>query len=196
MVDDKSIRWRTSPGPDDPKHILPIGEIEVYGHIHGHPNAGTNPLKFSPEYFMGTRGDEKIMKLFPNYDFYLVPPNGQLILRGQNGNDFEPSWENGTVDDRNDGTDKTLVESGLPRAKQYNIGENKWIINYSWFRGSNHNLKPFTIDPNDPIRPKATPGSIDRTGATNNSVDRLPRHPGDYVGPQPWLKPFSSKTLN
>jgi len=191
--DDVSIRWRSSPGPGSPKHILPAGEIEVYGHIHGHPDAGTDPLNFSPERILGTTGDRAAFKDFPNYDFYLAIPNGKLVLYGQNDKDFEPSWEEGTTDTRNNGDIKVLYE-GLPRSDRFNKGENNIKIHYWWFRGNDFDLKPVVTDPNDPIRPKSTPGGKGRTGAVNNLQ---PRYIGDYGdNPPPWIKPFSSKTIN
>lgn len=124
-----------SPNPDYPalKNQVPR-KANTVGHIHSHGDLGINPLMFSQKTVRG-RGDFGNHGYFPQLDFYLTIPNGQLLVNRQTD-----LLENGYW--RTDNGLQTLVNSGLGVSSRFKKGKLK--INYDRIRGS-HNLNPVSF---------------------------------------------------
>ena len=99
-----------SPGPGDNLNLrhLPFGATLV-AYIHSHTNKGSNPNNFSKRTF-AQFGDEGLMGIFPDVEFYLVTPDGKLFSASQSNqfpkvkgfpNNPKPQWDQLSTRDLN-----------------------------------------------------------------------------------------------
>lgn len=140
QVENETDRKSFSPPPGsfEINRSLPLGKIRVVGHIHSHPDAGSDPNNPSKETISGL-GDEGLMKKFSKISHYLLTPDGRLtVQRGGDEDDDVPQTSGG---DNN----RVLIAYGFPGGSNEN---RKVQVKWKNFKGEK-DVRP--VDNDEPI---------------------------------------------
>lgn len=158
-----------SPGPKDQllTKEVPLGDVQVVGHIHSHPKGDDNRDEdFSKSTIAQPGADEGLMKDNPDLDFYLVTPSGLLKVQRQ----------------RDDESGLAIILEGLDTQKAMPRLKN--------IKGPNKSTSDlFPVNDNDPIKGALEYAPNQYRPPGYNDPNNQPKCIGCYTNPPPFLKP-------